>query len=419
MKKILILVALTTSIAVGAQKHKAYSSDILTDWMNLHCKMVRNAKGIAHVAYSRHFAYTAIAAYETVVASDASYRSLKNQLNGLTELPPAPKEKLFYPASLNAAYASMLRSFYSSFGICNSVIDSMELAQQKNFRFQNIAQKQLDKSEAYGRSIADAIIKWSQTDNSNSTKEYIPLKGEGVWTPTTSASAPFWYEKRSFTKDLLSIASFKQPVYSSDTASDFYKMVNEVYTTSVHLTPEEKATALYWDDSPDGKYMTVFGHWTSITAGLIKQHKLSLIRGAEAFAKMAISMSEASILAWKGKYQYSVLRPVTYIQQHIDPKWTSLIATPSHPEFPAAHATLSNAAATALCSLFGEACAVADNSYTDIGMKERSYPSLQEMAKEAGYSRLYGGIHYRYSIEQGFTIGASAAKHVDRSVHFH
>src|SRR5215213_3699363 len=107
MKKIVILVALITSTAARAQKNKTYSSDILTGWMNLHCKIVRSAKGIAHVAYSRHFAYTAIAAYETVVSSDASYHSLKSQLNGFTELPSPPKEKLFFPASLNAAYASM------------------------------------------------------------------------------------------------------------------------------------------------------------------------------------------------------------------------------------------------------------------------------------------------------------------------
>jgi hypothetical protein len=165
--------------------------------------------------------------------------------------------------------------------------------------------------------------------------------------------------------------------------------------------------------------MTVFGHWTSIAAGLIKQHQLSLIKGAEAYAKMAISMSEASIVAWKAKYQYNVLRPITYIKQNIDQSWNSLIATPPHPEFPAAHATLSNAAATALCTLFGETCTVSDNSYTDIGMNERSYSSLQQMAEEAGYSRLYGGIHYRHSIEQGFTIGAAVAKHVDSSIHFH
>ena len=59
-----------------------------------------------------------------------------------------------------------------------------------------------------------------------------------------------------------------------------------------------------------------------------------------------------------------------------------------------------------------------DNSYTDIGMPERKYSSLQEAAREAGYSRLYGGIHYRHSIEEGFTLGASAAKQVLKEIVF-
>jgi hypothetical protein len=114
-----------------------------------------------------------------------------------------------------------------------------------------------------------------------------------------------------------------------------------------------------------------------------------------------------------------VVRPVTYIQQHISKQWEPVIITPPHPEFPAAHATLSNAAAISLCSLFGDSCAVTDDSYTDIGLKERNYTSLQNVAKEAGMSRLYGGIHYRYSIEQGFALGERAAKHIDANVSFH
>jgi hypothetical protein len=96
-----------------------------------------------------------------------------------------------------------------------------------------------------------------------------------------------------------------------------------------------------------------------------------------------------------------------------------LIATPAHPEFPAAHATISHAAAIALCKLFGENCSVTDKSYKDIGMPERTYASLQEVSKEAGFSRLYGGIHYRYSIEEGFVLGEQAAKYVDRLLRFH
>jgi hypothetical protein len=415
-----MLLSLNTSVCFAEKTavKKQTPATILTNWMELHSRMVRSANGIAHVAYSRHFSYTAIAAYEAIVHSNPAYRSLSGQLNGLTGL-PAPGKQLFWPACLNAAYADMLRNYYGAFGSCNATIDSMEAAQKQMFLKKHVSESDLKESALYGKEIAAAILKWAGEDGSNTTKTYTPLHEEGVWTPTATAAAPFWSENRSLSKDLQTIFALKQPVYSADTTAAFYKMANEVYTVSAHLTPEQKATALYWDDSPNGRYMTVFGHWTSILSAMLKKDHSSLMKAAEAFAKMTIAMHDASILAWKGKYQFNVLRPITYIQQHIDKQWTPLIATPPHPEFPAAHATLSNAAAIALCSIFGEKCAVTDNSYTDIGMNQRTYYSIQEVAKEAGLSRLYGGIHYRYSIEQGFMLGEQTASFISKAISFH
>jgi len=294
----------------------------------------------------------------------------------------------------------------------------MEAAKRQSFLKAGIPSTILNESAKFGKQIASAIIKWSEADGSNNAKQYISLSGEDVWTPASQAAAPFWAENRSLVKDVANVYALINPAYSSDTASSFYKMAREVYTVTSNLTPEQKAIALFWDDSPNGKYITVFGHWTFITANLIDQHRLPLMRAAETYAKMAIAMHDASILAWKGKYSYNVLRPETYIQQQIDPYWKPLIATPPHPEFPAAHATLSTAAAMALCSSFGERCAVIDNSYTDIGMQERSFASLQEAAMEAGLSRLYGGIHYRYSIEQGAMLGETTAKFIIQGLSF-
>jgi hypothetical protein len=271
----------------------------------------------------------------------------------------------------------------------------------------------------YGRSVAAAVLQWAEEDLWESKNVYTPLTGEGVWQPASTAAVPFWADKRSLTKDIFTVYSLKQPVYAHNTDGMFYQMANEVYTTSVNLTPEQRAIALHWDDAPNGRYMSVFGHWTYILSGLIKKHQFPLLKAAEAYARMSISMHEAGILAWKGKYQYNVVRPITFINQHINKDWKPLISTPPHPEFPAAHATLSYAAATALCAMFGEACAVTDNSYMDIGMTERSYASLRDAAKEAGMSRLYGGIHYRYSIEQGFLLGEAAAKYTDKILRFH
>jgi len=314
--------------------------------------------GIPHVAYSRHFCYTAIAAYESVVRDEDGYRSLAGQLTGLNRLPSRPEGEMYLPVSLNAAYAAMLRYLYASFNSCVARIDSLEKVQEQlQLKYNNV--KTVENSREYGKQIAAAVIEWSNTDGSDNAALYTPPNGEGLWVPTppsyAPASTPYWGGNRSLTKDLLNeVTLLKQPLYSADPNSDFYKMANEVFTVSEHLTPEQKATAFYWDDSPNGTYKTVYGHWTSLLSGLVKKYDLPLIKATEAFAKMTMSMYEAAILAWEGKYRFNVVRPVTYIQQYINKQWAPVIITPPHPEFPAAHATLSNAAAIALCSLFGD-----------------------------------------------------------------
>jgi hypothetical protein len=417
MKKIIFSLILSSTFAISGV---AQTSSLLPDWMELHSKMVRQAKGISHVAYSRHFAYTAIACYESVVGGNTSYIPIANQLNGSPVMPARPGGEVYWPAALNAAYADMLRHFYSSFGNCKATIDSMEEDKRYQFTRLGASSGDLDKSAQYGRAISAAVLKWAGGDGSemNNKKQYAPSKGDGVWIPNPTAAAPFWYENRSMTKDLFSVYLLTPPVYSGEKATDFYKMANEVYSVSKEGDTEKKAIALFWDDSPNGQYMTVFGHWTSILSQLIRKHNFSMMKAAEAYARMTIAMYDACLLVWKGKYQYNVVRPITYIQQHINKQWTPLISTPTHPEFPAAHATLSNAAAIALCVSFGENCSVIDNSYMDIGMKERSFLTLQDAAREAGMSRLYGGIHYRYSIEQGLLLGGAAAKHADAMVKY-
>jgi PAP2 superfamily len=416
MKKLFILFRIQVICFAGLAQN---SSAILTNWMVFHCRLVRQTKDIAHVAYVRHFCYAAIAAYESIVKSDSSYCSLSGQLNEIPQLPLLAQKKLFFPASLNTAYANVLRHFYDSFPHCKAAIDSMSEAQIKNFTKEQVPKQQLEQSNTYGKMIAAVVLQWAENDGANNKEEYIPLKGKDVWTPVnTVAAEPFWWRKRSLTKDLETVYLLQPPLYDNEKNSSFYQMANEVYTTSVDLTPAQKATALYWDDSPNGQYITVFGHWTSILAQLINHRQLPLIEAAMAYAKMTITLHEATILAWKGKYQYNIVRPVTYIQQYIAKGWAPLIATPPHPEFPAAHATFSNAAATALRTLFGDTCAITDNSYIVLGMPERKYASLQEAAKEAGLSRMYGGIHYRYSIDQGFVLGEKIARHVDKALHF-
>ena len=197
-------------------------------------------------------------------------------------------------------------------------------------------------------------------------------------------------------------------------------MVKDLYDVSQSLTDEQKAIATFWDDAPNGKYLTVFGHWFSIFKQVIEIEKPELMKAAEAYLRLGITLNEAGISCWKAKYTYNLLRPVTYIRNYLgDPNWSSFISTPPHPEYSAAHATLSGSAGYALELAFGKNYHFTDHSYDLLGMSPRSYGSFEMAAREAGLSRLYGGIHYRPSIETGITQGKKVAENVNTYIRTH
>jgi hypothetical protein len=143
------------------------------------------------------------------------------------------------------------------------------------------------------------------------------------------------------------------------------------------------------------------------------------MKAAKAYCKMCITLNDASIVCWKGKYAYTLLRPVTYIRAYLnDPGWLPYIPTPSHPEYPAAHAVLSNSAAVALSYSLGNNISFTDHTYDDLVTTPPTFANITDAGKQAGISRLYGGIHFRPSIEAGLESGKKIADAIHRSIKF-
>jgi len=92
--------------------------------------------------------------------------------------------------------------------------------------------------------------------------------------------------------------------------------------------------------------------------------------------------------------------------------WNSVVPTPPHPEYTAAHAVISSASAMVLGSIFGTNYPFTDHTY-EITLGARSFNSFKDYAKEAGLSRLLGGLHYRASIEKGLAQGEMVGKAVN------
>lgn len=140
------------------------------------------------------------------------------------------------------------------------------------------------------------------------------------------------------------------------------------------------------------------------------------VRTAGAYALTAIALYDGFIACWDEKYRTSYIRPVTVINDTFDPEWMPFLQTPPFPEFPSGHSTITAAAAVVLTKLYGDNFAFQDTSdLRYIGM-QRHFNSFNEAAAEASISRVYGGIHYRFSVDAGAEIGKKLGSYINEKL---
>jgi hypothetical protein len=236
-----------------------------------------------------------------------------------------------------------------------------------------------------------------------------------LWQPTAPNPAgvvgPYWGNNRLFVQgSTTGTASPVPPPYSTDPNSAYYAMVKEVFDISQTLTSEQTATALYFRDNPGFQSGT---HYTSIFSQLMNTEKPQLDFYALAHAKTGIALAESMIDCWKIKYQVLLDRPVRYIRNVLGhPTWSPLLPTPGHPDFPAGHSQNGGAFATVFTNLFGDNYQFTLHTYDNLGMAPRPYNSFDELAIDVGRSRVYAGIHYTYSCEEGRKQGKRIATNI-------
>jgi hypothetical protein len=90
--------------------------------------------------------------------------------------------------------------------------------------------------------------------------------------------------------------------------------------------------------------------------------------------------------------------------------------TPGHPEYPAAHATITGAFAFALAQFFGTKkvhVALTSTSVPDTGgLMTFEFTSTDDIVKTVIEGRIYGGMHYRTSGVHGSVIARKVAHYV-------
>lgn len=251
-------------------------------------------------------------------------------------------------------------------------------------------------------------------------------EGPGVWRyppGVSSAQTPWVGNVRPFIME--SADQFLPPPPPPLTSERWVKAFDEVKADGTGADPVKAATARFWTANVVLQYNRLF---RDIAAG----RALDTTASARLMAMVNVVAGDTAIALMHAKYTYLFWRPVSAIDPtsvHADgfgpvpgyddgnpktveqPGWRPLLATPAHPEYPSAHASITGAMSEVWRLYLGT---------KDIGVtiyggpafdQQRSFATVDDLNDEVQNARIWGGLHYRFSVEAGTALGTKVARY--------
>jgi len=270
-----------------------------------------------------------------------------------------------------------------------------------------------------GEAVALAMVRWRTGDGSGVTPP-VPAPGTapGQYRPTPPAFvAPVfthWSGVRPFV--LRSAEQFGVGPYPRLAGRTYATALAEVRTAGRDTGSTRTA-----DQTEIGRFWTapIWNYWNEIAAEQVRRTGADLGRAALAFAELNLAIADSVIAFYAAKYTHRIWRPVTAIRladtDHnpatpADPAWNPLATTPADPSYPGAHSVVSQTAALVIRRVLGDRpTAVTSEALPGV---TRTFRHLQDIAEEAGVSRIFAGVHTRIDHEAGARLGFEVGRYV-------
>jgi hypothetical protein len=205
-----------------------------------------------------------------------------------------------------------------------------------------------------------------------------------------------------------------------------------------NLDDVKKAKAEYWADGPRTEFPP--GHAAVFAQAISRKRGHSLDTDTKLFFALGNAMLDSSIAAWREKYKWDFVRPVTAIRERYQgqlinswlgpgssPSYGDVLAerwmpyqaltvvTPPFPEYVSGHSTFSGACSQILLGFTGSDAFNASVTIPAGSLKIEpgvpaadvtlSWSTFTAAADEAGWSRRYGGIHFYSGDVHGRMLG--------------
>jgi len=312
----------------------------------------------------------------------------------------APRGASQRAAAVEAAYASLVLLYPAQ----KSTFDAQRAISLAGIASGSAAEhsESIERGISWGDQVAAAVWAWRSTDCF--TPAPAPDFGTvaiGVWRATPPGNLPF--------------AGLQFSLNSTQYAADFNETKVWGSLSSAVRSPDETLYSLFWNATTAPYY------WDQIATSLAGAKHLTFSENARLLAMTNVAMADAAIGCWDAKDHYRFWRPITAIREPTDsainpatspdPAWTTLFATPAHPDYPSGHSCVSGAAARMLANYFGD-----DNSFSvtsDVmSGVTRYFPSISAAATEVRNARVFAGIHFRTATNDGQALGTNVANWV-------
>ena len=182
-------------------------------------------------------------------------------------------------------------------------------------------------------------------------------------------------------------------------------------------SPEQTAVALFWNANGANQSNQAF-------QDLAITHHMDPVETARVLAMGNLVDSDAGIACWDSKYHYLFWRPIMAIRNAQidgnpattpDPNWTSLLTTPNHPEYPAAHTCVTGAEAEMYATVLGTyhinvtihgSADGTPNNWAAV----HTFKTVTDLQQEVVNARVWAGLHYRGSALEGVEIARDVAR---------
>ena len=372
-----------------------------------------------------YMAYVSAAVYDAAVATGGGYEPYGT---GVT----APAGASADAAVVEAAYRTLIEYFPNQ-------ATRLATLYQSSLATISDGQAKID-GQAVGLAAANFIISSRRNDGRLTpiaTTSSFPKKdeGPGVWRLTPPFAAPQTPWVANVTPFVLQSADQFSPdgppsLQSAEWAEAFNEVKRYGGVTSTVRTPEQAATALFWTAN-------VIRQYNRALRDIVNTDGLSLVESARLQAMVNIVGADAQIAVMNAKYHFLFWRPVTAIDRTAvtadsygpvpgfldgnpatteEEGWRPMAGvTPNHPEYPAAHGSITSAMAEVFSTYLGtnrfNLVVRGFNPATGNMDAVRTFTTPNALRNEIVDARVWAGFHYRFSGVAGVVLGRQVAKY--------